>query len=120
MMSEILSTIKKDGSVKLKPSPSNEFSYQKRNSSDIDKLIFLLEKDLSWNFFQNIYLFHFSFLKDQKTIILEESIKDLNQLNFDHLIMIINFKLPINSCFSLADFLTLSLLVRYKNTNFIH
>ncbi|RNA13961.1 hypothetical protein BpHYR1_031324 [Brachionus plicatilis] len=27
--------------------------------------------------------------------ILEESIKDLNQLNFDHLIMIMNFKLPL-------------------------
>ncbi|RNA23951.1 hypothetical protein BpHYR1_016269 [Brachionus plicatilis] len=26
--------------------------------------------------------------------ILEESIKDLNQLDFDHLIMIMNFKLP--------------------------
>ncbi|RNA24541.1 hypothetical protein BpHYR1_009409 [Brachionus plicatilis] len=29
--------------------------------------------------------------------ILEESIKNLNQLNFDHLIMIMNLKLPISS-----------------------
>ncbi|RNA39625.1 hypothetical protein BpHYR1_026380 [Brachionus plicatilis] len=35
-----------------------------------------------------------SILKDAYKPILEESIKDLNQLNFDHLIMIMNFKLP--------------------------
>ncbi|RNA07042.1 hypothetical protein BpHYR1_001142 [Brachionus plicatilis] len=33
---------------------------------------------------------------DSNKMILKESIKDLNQLNFDHLIMIMNFKLPFN------------------------
>ncbi|RNA27596.1 hypothetical protein BpHYR1_023854 [Brachionus plicatilis] len=56
-------------------------------------------------------------LKEQISLkILEESIKDLNQLNFDHLIMIMNFKLPyINyfNCWYIINFIT-SLMFKFQ------